>query len=146
MSLTTAGLEAEYAALTHGCGLVDRSERGKLALTGTGTRSFLAGQVTNDIEGLADGAGCYAAFLTHKGKMLGDLRVLAAGGAEPELLLDTERATLQALFDMIRRFKIGFDAELHKRTVQRGLLSLIGPRAREIAAWAPTSTRMWRPR
>ena len=56
--------------------------------------------------------------------MLGDLRVLATAD---ELLLDTERATLQALFDMVRRFKIGFDVELHKRTVQRGLLSLIGP-------------------
>ena len=36
---------------------------------------------------------------------------------------------LQALFDMIRRFKIGYELELHKRTVERGLLSLIGPDA-----------------
>ena len=28
---------------------------------------------------------------------------------------------------MIRRFKVGYDVELHKRTVERGLLSLIGP-------------------
>ena len=27
---------------------------------------------------------------------------------------------LQALFDMIRRFKIGYEVELHKRTVERG--------------------------
>src|SRR5918997_4953891 len=113
--------------------LVDRSERGKLALTGGEAREFLHGQVTNDVEGLQPGAGCYAAFLTHKGKMLGDLRVLAVGDAAPELLLDTERATLQALFDMIRRFKIGYDVELHKRTVQRGLLSLVGPGARGVA-------------
>jgi folate-binding protein YgfZ len=126
-------LVAEYRALTEGCGLIDRSERGKLALTGSEAQSFLAGQVTNDIVGLEDGAGCYAAFLTHKGKMLGDLRVLAVGEPVAELLLDTERSTLQALFDMVRRFKIGFDVELHKRTIQCGLLSLIGPRAREIA-------------
>ena len=37
---------------------------------------------------------------------------------------------LQALFDMIRRFKIGYELRLHKRTVERGLLSLIGPEAR----------------
>jgi folate-binding protein YgfZ len=89
--------------------------------------------VTNDIEGLTGGTGCYAAFLTHKGKMLGDLRVLAVDEPAPELLLDTERPTLQALFDMIRRFKIGYDVELHKRTVQRGLLSLVGPGARAVA-------------
>ena len=65
--------------------------------------------------------------------MLGDLRILAVGedrrdGAPAELLLDTERSALQALFDMIRRFKVGYDVELHKRTLERGLLSLIGPR------------------
>ena len=133
MATLTEDLAGEYRALTSGCGLVDRSERGKLALTGSERKSFLAGQVTNDIEGLTAGGGCYAAFLTHKGKMLGDLRVLAVGDPVSELLLDTERATLQALFDMIRRFKIGYDVELHKRTIQSGLLSLIGPRARAIA-------------
>ena len=119
-----------YAAATEGCALVDRSERGKLALTGPDAKAFLNGQVTNEIEKLSPGEGAYAAFLTHKGKMLGDLRVLRTGD---EWLLDTERVALQALFDMIRRFKVGFDAELHKRTLQRGLLSLVGPRARAVA-------------
>jgi folate-binding protein YgfZ len=136
MAILTEDLATEYVALTQGCGLLDRSERGKLALTGTGAKEFLAGQVTNDTVGLVGGTGLYAAFLTPKGKMLGDLRVLAVDDPEPELLLDTERATLQALFDMIRRFKIGYDVELHKRTVQRGLLSLAGPDARTIAGAA----------
>src|SRR5215210_6183668 len=110
--------------------IVDRSERGKLALTGPEAKAFLHGQVTNDIEALEPGAGCYAAFLTHKGKMLGDLRVLDTGD---ELLLDCERVALQELFNMIRRYKLGRDVELHKRTLERGLLSLIGPDARRIA-------------
>jgi folate-binding protein YgfZ len=37
------------------------------------------------------------------------------------------------LFDMIRRFKVGFAVELHKRTVERGLLSLIGPDSGRVA-------------
>ena len=56
--------------------------------------------------------------------------------AGDELLLDTERMALQALFDMIRRFKIGYDLQLHKRTVERGLLSLIGPDAARVAGAA----------
>ena len=75
----TTSLDAEYRALTEGCGLVDRSERGKLALTGSGAKEFLAGQVTNDTEALVPGEGRYAAFLTPKGKMLGDLRILDRG-------------------------------------------------------------------
>ncbi|HEY7829375.1 MAG TPA: glycine cleavage T C-terminal barrel domain-containing protein [Solirubrobacteraceae bacterium] len=131
-------LNEEYRVLNESCGLVDRSERGKLALTGSGAVEFLNGQVTNELAELRPGEGRYAAFLTHKGKMLGDLRILAVGeepeGPPSELLLDTERVALQALFDMIRRFKVGYDVELHKRTVERGLLSLVGPRSREIAA------------
>ena len=134
----TTALAAEYATLAERCGLVDRSERGKLALTGAGAVEFLNGQATNELLDLRCGEGRYAAFLTHKGKMLGDLRVLAVGGepgGEPsELLLDTERSALQALFDMIRRFKVGYDVELHKRTLECGLLSLIGPHSAEIAA------------
>src|SRR3954454_16660792 len=88
MATLTDDLASEYRTLTDACGLLDRSGRGKLALTGAERKSFLAGQVTNDIEGLQAGSGCSAAFLTHKGKMLGDLRVLAAEDpdAEPELL------------------------------------------------------------
>ncbi len=127
----------EHDVLFDGAGLLDRSERGKLALTGTGAIEFLNGQVTNDLAALRAGEGRYAAFLTHKGHMLGDMRVLAVGeqpGGEPqELLLDTERVALQALFDMIRRFKVGYDVELHKRTLELALLSLIGPRADELA-------------
>jgi folate-binding protein YgfZ len=141
-------LEREYAALTGGCGVLDRSERGKLALTGPGAVEFLNGQVTNELTTLGPGTGCYAAFLTHKGKMLGDLRILALGArdgagswdaagdeesAVSELLLDTERVALQPLFDMIRRFKVGYDVELHKRTLERGLLSVIGPDAATVA-------------
>jgi folate-binding protein YgfZ len=160
---------SEYQAVTEACGLVDRSQRGKLALTGSQVKSFLQGQVTNDVEALTPGEGCYAAFLTPKGKMLGDLRILDTGalqhvarptsdpaGAESpgavrpqvarpasdpagpgdagvvQLLLDTERVALQELFNMIRRFCIGYDVELHKRTLQSGLVSLIGPASEQV--------------
>jgi folate-binding protein YgfZ len=128
---TIESVESEYRCVTEACGLLDRSERGKLALAGADAKRFMQGQVTNDIESLLPGAGCYAAFLTPKGKMLGDLRVLDAG---EELLIDTERVALQELFNMIRRFSIGYDVELHKRTLECGLLSLVGPSSVAVAA------------
>ena len=124
----------EYRTITEACGLLDRSERGKLALSGAGAKEFLQGQVSNDVEALSPGSGCYAAFLTPKGKMLGDLRILDAG---EELLLDTERAALQQLFNMIRRFSIGYDVALHKRTLECGLLSLLGPRSASLVGRLP---------
>ena len=137
----TATLASERDTLLRRAGLVDRSERGKLALTGAEAIEFLNGQITNELTDLRAGEGRYAAFLTHKGRMLGDLRVLAVGderGAQPrELLLDTERVALQALFDMIRRFKVGYRVELHKRTVESAMLSLIGPQSLQIAGAEP---------
>ena len=65
--------------------------------------------------------------------MLGDLRILDTDG---ELLLDTERAALQELFNMIRRFSLGHDVQLHKRTLETGLVSLIGPDSDRISGVA----------
>jgi folate-binding protein YgfZ len=126
MAATVAEAVAADRLLTEDVALVDRSERGKLALTGPQAKELLNGQVTNDIEALVPGRGCYAALLTNKGKMQADLRVLDTAD---ELWLDTERVALQALFDTLRRGAVGWQAQLHKRTLQQALLSLVGPRA-----------------
>ncbi len=68
----------DYERLREAVGLVDRSARGKLRLTGAEAADYLQGQVTNDVVALAPGTGLYAALLNHKGKMLTDMRVLRA--------------------------------------------------------------------
>jgi folate-binding protein YgfZ len=128
VSATSSELDADRA-VREGCGLVDCSERGKLAFIGTEAKQLLQSQVTNDVEALTPGAGCYAALLSPKGKMLGDLRVLDTGA---ELWLDTERSALQGIFNVLHRARLGYDAELHKRTLQQGLISLVGPDARRV--------------
>jgi tRNA-modifying protein YgfZ len=130
MGATVAESALADRLLTEEVALVDRSERGKLALTGAEAKALLSGQVTNDVEALTPGSGCYAALLTNKGKMLADLRVLDTA---QELWLDTERAGLQALFDTLRRGAVGWQAQLHKRTLEQALLSLVGPHAAEAA-------------
>jgi folate-binding protein YgfZ len=124
MGLTT--VDTGYAAATGAVALADRSERGKLAVSGPEAAAFLDSLLSNAIAGVAPGAGVDATLLTHKGRMLAEVRVLVT---DDEILLDTERVGLQALFDALGRFRIGYRAELHKRTLQRGLLSLLGPDA-----------------
>jgi folate-binding protein YgfZ len=132
MDVVTA--EAGYLAATEAVALLDRSERGKLAVSGPEAAAFLDSLLSNDIVGLRPGTGIDATLLTHKGQMLAEVRVLAT---EDELELDTERPALQALFDALNQYRIGYRAELHKRTLQRGLLSLIGPGADGVLAEAP---------
>lgn len=122
--------DAAARAISHGAALVDRSDRGKLALTGSDAAECLNGQVTNDVLAIEPGCGAYATFLTNKGQMLGDLRIIRTADTYE---LDTERVSLQPLFDALRMALVGHDATLHKRTLECGLLSLIGPRARDVA-------------
>jgi len=126
--------DPQYTAATEGVALIDRSDRGKLAVSGPQAVAYLDSLLSNDIASVAPGAGVDATLLTHKGRMLAEVRVLATGD---ELLLDCERVGLQALFDALMQFRIGYTAQLHKRTLQRGLLSLIGPRSDELVADAP---------
>ncbi len=112
--------------------MLDRSERGKLALSGARRVDFLNGQVTNELAGAAGGRRPLRGLPDPQGQ---DARRPAGAGRPGRrgrrggAALDTERSALQALFDMIRRFKVGYRVELHKRTLERGLLSLIGPAA-----------------
>lgn len=110
--------------------VADLSEHGKLALTGADAKPFLDGQVSNAVLELEPPRGMEATLLTPKGKMLALVRILDRGD---ELLLLTDRVSLQALFDRLRVGLIGWQVELHKRTVQMGLLALDGPGARELA-------------
>jgi len=122
--VAVATFDPQYRAATEAVALLDRSERGKLALSGPQAAEFLDSLLSNDIASLQPGAGIDATLLTHKGRMLAEVRVLCT---DDELELDTERVSLQALFDALHRFRVGYDVELHKRTLALGLLSLIGP-------------------
>jgi tRNA-modifying protein YgfZ len=124
-------IETQYRVLREGVGIVDRSSRGKLDVLGPDAVAFLQGQVTNDIEALEPGHGCYAALLNPKGKILADLRALMV--SNEELWLDTEEAALEVLHSTFDRYRIGRQVDLADRTHERGLLSLIGPGSREIA-------------
>src|SRR3954468_28591 len=124
----------DYDRLREAAGVVDRSYRGKLRLTGGEAAEYLQGQITNDVESLAPGEGCYAALLSHKGKMVADMRVLRG---QDFLWLDTEPAGLPVMLRNAQMFGIGRDVRAEDVGDQYAILSLIGPRAREALDVAP---------
>jgi folate-binding protein YgfZ len=128
-------LDGQYRQLREECGLLDRSERGKLLVSGAEAADYLQGQLTNDVEAIGPSEGAYAALLDRKGHMQGDMRVLRPG-EEPDLLLDTEPEALEAVRRHLAMYKIGREVDVVDVTAERALLSLIGPRAVEIAGSA----------
>jgi tRNA-modifying protein YgfZ len=126
-----------YERATTSVALVDRSERAKLLLTGSGVLEFLQGQVTNDVEALAPGEGCYAAFLNAKGKLRADVRVLRL---DDGLWLDVEGYAKEVVEWVIRNYSVGLDVTMQDLTPERSVLSLIGPQARSALDVAPPET------
>src|SRR4051794_15117506 len=124
----------EYDRLRESAGLVDRSYRGKLRLTGSEAAEYLQGQVTNDVEGLEPGSGCYATLLTHKGKVLADMRVLRG---DDWIWVDTEAVGLPGFSQNVRMYSVGRDVKTQDVTAERAILSLIGPAARDALDTAP---------
>ncbi|HEY3435311.1 MAG TPA: glycine cleavage T C-terminal barrel domain-containing protein, partial [Solirubrobacterales bacterium] len=74
----------------------------------------------------------YAALLDRKGHMQADMRVLRPGDG-PELWLDLEPEGLAAAGRHLQMYKIGREVEVADAGDEYVLLSLIGPRATEIA-------------
>src|SRR3954453_21385848 len=125
MALATS----DYERLKESAGLVDRSGRSVLLLTGAEAAEYLQGQVTNDVEALQPGQGCYAALLTPKGKVVADMRILRG----PDwLLVDTEPHALAPLKRNVDMYSIGRDVQVTDQTGERAILSLIGPEARRL--------------
>ncbi len=128
-------LDAQYRQLREECGVLDRSARGKLVVSGPEAADYLQGQLTNDVEAIEPGEGLYAALLDRKGHMQADMRVLRPSEGT-ELWLDTEPEGFEAARKHLGMYKIGREVEVADATGERALLSLIGPRAVEIAGGA----------
>ncbi len=127
-------LDAQYRQLREECGLLDRSERGKVLVKGPDAAEYLQGQLTNDVEALEVGDGQYAALLDRKGHMQADMRVLRP--AAEEILVDTEALARAAVVRHLTMYSIGREVEVVDVTEERAILSLIGPRAVEVAGTA----------
>src|SRR6266550_8359944 len=122
---------AEYAALRESAGLLDLSGRGRLCLTGADRKRFLHGQVTNNVNDLKAGEGCYAALTNAKGKMQSDLDIYCLAD---ELLLDFEPGFSAAVSERLEKYIIADDVQVSDLAPHYGLLSVQGPKAGSIFA------------
>lgn len=124
-------LDAQYRAMREQAGVLERPARALIEVGGPEAGEFLQSQLTNDVESIEPGKGCYAALLDRKGHVQADMRLLRAGAAE--YLLETEAGPGAALLQHLSTYKIGREVEVGDRSGGHALLSLLGPRSRELA-------------
>jgi folate-binding protein YgfZ len=117
---------AEHAALRSSAGVLDLNFRSRLVLTGADRVRLLNGQVTNDVQKLPVGSGCYAAIITNKGKMQSDANIYLLPN---EILLDFEPGLAAAVSQRLERYIIADDVQVIDAAPHYGLLTAQGPRA-----------------
>lgn len=122
-----------YHAARYGAAVAGMDGFGVLKLSGSERASWLQGMVTNDVQKLGPGRGCYAAHLTPQGKIVAHMHVLAG---EDALWLSMEQTALPKLQQAFDKLLITEDVQIEDCSGQIAILALTGPRSvAAIEAW-----------
>jgi len=121
----------QYRALRDGAGLVNRSDRGRVRLTGRDRRDYLQGLLTNDIAALSTGSGCYACLLTAQGRMIADMYGVETGET---ILMDLEPPVTARVASHLEQFVFSEDVEVDDVSGSMAQLGVFGPRAADVVS------------
>lgn len=99
----------DYKQITEGSAIGEVAPTAQLAVAGNDRASFLQGLLTNDVQALKPGDGCYAAWLTAQGRMLTDMHVLESDGM---MLLDLPAAEAEATLARLDQYLFSEDVKL----------------------------------
>src|SRR2546422_5986436 len=119
-------LSEYYQAATRAAALADKDWFGIVKLTGTERVPWLQGMLTNDVQKLISGSGCYAAHLTPQGKIVAQMHVLADDDA---LWLSLERAAIAKLLSAFDKLLIMEDVQVTDMSNDYSILAVLGPKA-----------------
>lgn len=120
-----------YDALRGGAAWLDLSARGRIYATGEDRARLLHAIVTNHVQQLKPGEGCYAFFLNAQGQIQADVNLLCLEG---RFLLDTEPETRERIIRHLDKYIIADDVALEDVTGELACLAVEGPQAAAVMA------------
>ena len=98
-----------YRALKERAAIGAVAPRNAIGVTGKDRAAYLHGLLTNDIQALTPGTGCYAAWLTPQGRMLTDIHIFESGEM---ILLDVPADVLPATLQRLDQLLFSEDVQL----------------------------------
>ncbi len=123
-----------YKAARERAAIAEKDWCGVIKLTGSERVSWLQGMVTNDVQKLTPGTGCYAAHLTAQGKIVAHMHIFAD---EDTLWLALERAAIPKLIAAFDKLLIMEDVQVADVSDQYSILAVIGPQSAALLnTWA----------
>ena len=118
--------EDQYRALTAGAGVIRRTDRGVLTVTGADRLTWLQGLLTNDVLALPVGGICDAAYLTPQGRMITDMRVV---NFADRTLLDVPAPLAVGLSARLDGLLFSEEAQIKDSSADFALVEVHGPAA-----------------
>ncbi len=115
-----------YRAIKEHAAIGAIAPRTAIGLSGKDRASYLQGLLTNDIQALTPGTGCYAAWLTPQGRMLTDVHVFESGDM---ILLDVPAGESSATLQRLDQFIFSEDVQLADLSGTLASVWIHGPEA-----------------
>jgi len=126
-----SGPENERDALNAAVGVVDRSYRGLLEITGGDRAAWLHNLTTNQVKTLSAGDGHYAFVLNLQGRILFDVNVLVDAES---IWLDLDRQWLDRARSHFDKYTITEDVTVTDRSEESVRFGIAGPRVADLLA------------
>jgi folate-binding protein YgfZ len=117
---------ADESAVRSGAAIGSISARAQVAVAGPDRATYLQGLLTNDIQALPEGSGCYAAWLTPQGRMLTDMHVLQS---DAMILLDVPAEQVDSTLARLDQFVFSEDVRIESLAEAMTGVWVHGPRA-----------------
>jgi tRNA-modifying protein YgfZ len=115
---------SEQRAMARSAGIVDRSHRGIIAVSGEDRLSWLHLLLTQHVSNLPEGAATEALVLDGQGRVLHHMGVAHVEGV---VYLDVETGELPVLLEYLTKMVFWSKVEPHDVTGELALLSVVGP-------------------
>jgi len=129
-----------YKAATEAAAIAELDSFGIVKLTGNDRVAWLQGMITNDVEKMPAGGGCYAGHLTPQGKLVAHMHVLKD---EDALWLSLERAAIPKLMAAFDKLLIMEDVQMADVSNDYSILGVLGPKAGEaLQSWVGGSMQL----
>jgi tRNA-modifying protein YgfZ len=121
---------SELEAMAAHVGLVDRSDRVRLEITGPDRAKFLHNLTTNEIKRMAVGRGCEAFVTSPQGKTIGYMIILTA---DDRIIARADPGGAELALPHFRKYGVFDDASIDDVSTSTFELHLLGPEAIELA-------------
>ena len=110
-------------------GLIPFKARAFFDIKGETVRQFLNGILTNNIQMLKDGEGCYSCLCSPKGKLFADLFVYACH--DRHFCLDCDSSLQKRVAETLKKYIIFQKIEVLDRSDRWQMAVILGPKAKE---------------